>query len=230
MSAFDITVTRTLLQADKSTLSKDEADAVQMYLDRKERVRTEADSMNKILREECPLTCSGHGKTMIPSSGWCRAITPYIYEIEMLNREAIKHGMIAAFDQVKEKFGTYRGYYSILHPKMMVGNCDITDHVFKEDHAYMTWFDEKIESIVREIENKCFDVCEHCGYQFSSDTPRCCTTGWTSYVCQTCANAMGSVYTIDGVRSKDGKEHIYFKEGKEVENPYNHHVEASASG
>ena len=210
-------------------MSKDEAEAVHMYKERIDRVRTEADNLNKVLREECPLTCSGHDRTMIPSSGWARVISPFIYEIEMLNREAVKHGIIANFDQVKEKFGTYRGYYSVLHTKTMIGDRDISEHLFKEDHAYMTWFDNKIEAIVREIENKCLEVCEHCGYQFSSETPRCCTTGWTSYVCQSCANAIGSVYTIEGRKKKNSKEYLYFKEGKEVESPYKH-LEESESG
>jgi hypothetical protein len=73
----------------------------------------ELEEENKKLREECKYLTSGFEHTLIPAFGWIQPIKKMAYELEALNIIFKKFHYTITFDQTKEKFGTFRGYYSI---------------------------------------------------------------------------------------------------------------------
>ena len=213
-----IEVTKELLDKETAQLTEAEKNAIDMFKRRVERAREFSENANQMLQETCPLTCSGVSKYMIPCSGWARPIITRIREIEMLNREGLKHGVIATFDQIKEKYGTYRGYWTLSHPKVDLGGTDITKMVFAYDELFENDMEDRIEKLVGQIETDCQNVCERCGNEFQMDIPgykKCCSHGWISYLCETCAKASGNVFTIEGEPG-----HLFHRGLEIIEDPY----------
>jgi hypothetical protein len=71
-------------------------------------------------------------------------------------------------------------------------------------------FEYKVDELIMIAEQKCMGVCQHCGVTFRDFNPRCETLGWTTYICEECASAMGVQYL------KQNDKNIYC-EGKVVE-------------
>lgn len=59
---------------------------------------------------------------------------------------------------------------------------------------------------VRAAEKECYSTCESCGWQIGTPhSPRCETTGWTTYLCEKCARRQGREYKKNGgLYDKDG--------------------------
>ena len=94
-----------LTENEKKVLSEYEQDCLKRD--------KELEKENQKLREECKYLASGYEQTLIPAFGWIQPIKKMAYELEALNIVFKKFHCIITFDQIKEKFGTFRGYYSI---------------------------------------------------------------------------------------------------------------------
>ena len=78
----------------------------------KKREREHEEANNQLLKD-CKYLTSGAERHLIPAYGWIQPIKEMAYELEALNIMLRKYHTIITFDQTKEKFGTFRGYYSI---------------------------------------------------------------------------------------------------------------------
>ena len=103
----------------------------------KKREREHEEANNQLLKD-CKYLTSGTERHLIPAYGWIQPIKEMAYELEALNIMLRKHHTIITFDQTKEKFGTFRGYY-LIHP---------TDHLL---YKILTW---PLHSLRNLLENK----------------------------------------------------------------------------
>lgn len=71
------------------------------------------EAANKELMKNCKIVCSGQCKHLIPEFGWIEPIRDMAYKIEALNIMYKKYRVYANFEQTKEKYSDFRGYYAI---------------------------------------------------------------------------------------------------------------------
>ena len=112
----EIEVTWDLLKKERdnpSSLSEDEKTALLEHTQVCKKRDRELRQANDQLEEDCKYLTSGSEKRLIPAYGWIHPIKEMAYELEALNISLKKFHTIITFDQTKEKFGTFRGYYSI---------------------------------------------------------------------------------------------------------------------
>ena len=119
-----------LTEAEKSAL-------LEHHQVNKKREREHEEANNQLLKD-CKYLTSGAERHLIPAYGWIEPIKEMAYELETLNIMLRKHHTIITFDQTKEKFGTFRGYY-LIHP---------TDHLL---YKILTW---PLHSLRNLLENK----------------------------------------------------------------------------
>ena len=100
-------------------------------------------------------------------------------------------------DQVKEKFGTLRFYFSVI--------CEDVERT-KEQEVIVTAMNSWADEIVRWAEDECYKTCEDCGHQIGTDwSPRCQTTGWITYLCDVCAAKHHGFYFKNGAKWQGDK-------------------------
>lgn len=134
-------VTWELLKKERdnsSALSEAEKAALLEHHQANKKREREHEEANNQLLKDCKYLTSGAERHLIPAYGWIQPIKEMAYELEALNIMLRKHHTIITFDQTKEKFGTFRGYYSI-HP---------TDHLL---YKILTW---PLHSLRNLLENK----------------------------------------------------------------------------
>ena len=158
-------------------------------------------------------------------TGWYEPIKELSYRLECINYAILpKWGFVIEAEQVKEKFGTLRFYFTVREipslwrrflaaPFMWLGITKIDAKGFEKkvadgiSHFFFTIGSRIIggskrrqmkrevirsaiynyvDNLVKECDEGCYNVCEHCGKQFAWN-PRCETLGWISYVCEDCA-------------------------------------------
>ena len=142
-------------------------------------------------------------------SGWFNVLREASCRLEALNLIYYpKYKVKIQAEQVKEKFGTLRFYFSVI--------CEDTERT-KEQEVIMTAMESWADEIVDWAEKKCYNVCEECGHQIGEDwSPRCETTGWITYLCDECAEKTGNFYYKNGAKwLKDAQ--IMTKEEVEAE-------------
>ena len=124
-------------------------------------------------------------------NGWLSIIDEMSCRLEALNLIYYpKYKVRIQMDQVKEKFGTLRAYFSVI--------CEDTERT-NEQEAIITALNSQADEIVRWAENRCYDTCEDCGSQIGTEwSPRCTTVGWITYICDTCAVKRNSIYFKNG--------------------------------
>lgn len=112
----EVEVTWDLLEKERNNpndLSENEKKALlEHYQVLKKRDREEIEAANQ-LEKDCKYLTSGAEKCLIPAYGWIQPIKEMAYELEALNIFLRRFHSVITFDQTKEKFGTFRGYYSI---------------------------------------------------------------------------------------------------------------------
>ena len=114
---YDVKITSSLLQKPDSSLSDLEKEAIRIYKNRITSYSNDLDKCNETIREDCKILCGGRfcERDLIPAYGWIDPVKKMAYKLEKLNYFYRKWGMHVQFDQTKEKFGTFRGYWSIQH-------------------------------------------------------------------------------------------------------------------
>ena len=102
-----------MLDKKEEDLTPEEKILVKQYHEMLEERNTQLEKANEQLREDCKIVTSGPEKNLIPAYGWIYPIKEMAYAIEALNILYKKYRVRAVFDQVKEKYADFRGYYRI---------------------------------------------------------------------------------------------------------------------
>ena len=142
-------------------------------------------------------------------SGWFNVLHEASCKLEALNLIYYpKYKVRIQADQVKEKFGTLRFYFSVI--------CEDAERT-KEQEVIMTAMNSWADEIVRWAEDECYKTCEECGHQIGENwSPRCETLGWITYICDTCAEKRGTLYIKNGEKWQ-GKTRLMTQEEVKAE-------------
>lgn len=107
--------------------------------------------------------------------GWYIPLMNLVKKIRVLNIACkVKNCKIVA-DQIKEKFGELRVYYSIL-----------TEENSTQDKDFISDIDMLITDAISVAEDECWHTCEVCGQKDGKDTPITSTEGWIKRLCGDC--------------------------------------------
>ena len=163
----------------------------------------------------CPILYSNINKSMDKTCmcwawecgyGWWEKICDLSYQIEALNIQYRKYGVMCIADQVKEKYGTLRFYYTI-HTEEDMDGIDENEQI-----VISRSFDIEVSNLVSKTVDICYKTCERCGARIGDKYyPRCETHGWISYICDKCAVKSESIYMMNGK---------WYKGTKRTRNPY----------
>ena len=142
-------------------------------------------------------------------TGWFNVLNEASCKLEALNLTYYpKYKVRIQADQVKEKFGTLRFYFSVI--------CE-DETRSSEQEVIMTAMNSWAEEIVRWAEDECYKTCEDCGHQIGTDwSPRCETAGWITYLCDDCAAKHQGFYYKNGAKWQ-GDKMLMTKEEVEAE-------------
>lgn len=102
-----------LLKKEESELTPAEKILVDEHHQHVEKLADELDKANAELRENCKIVTSGPETELIPAYGWIHPVKDMAYAIEALNIMYRKYRLYVNFDQCKEKYADFRGYFSI---------------------------------------------------------------------------------------------------------------------
>lgn len=125
--------------------------------------------------------------------GWWHILEQLCTVLEFHNQRFSRdYGIAVVADQVKEKFGTLRFYFSIAfvdrNTGMMVGPDDENDENINETAALYVardYLDMLADEAVGEAEKMTEDTCAACGVPLTEDN-RVETEGWITYLCDEC--------------------------------------------
>lgn len=102
-----------LLEKEESELTPSEKILIDVHRQHVEKLADDLDKANAELRENCKIVTSGPETNLIQEYGWIYPVKDMAYAIEALNIMYRKYRLYANFDQCKEKYGDFRGYFSI---------------------------------------------------------------------------------------------------------------------
>jgi uncharacterized Zn finger protein (UPF0148 family) len=156
---------------------------------------------------ECPL-------------GWFNIIKQLCTVLEFYNMEFVKnHGVAIVANQVKEKFGTLRFYYTVRPvDENGIAKMDIYELSTEEDRKrgiVMEYLEMLADDIIREAEAMTETTCADCGIPLDKDN-MVETKGWITYICKECDEKRHKEWEED---LKKMREEKYTPEPKD-ENEY----------
>lgn len=102
-----------LLDKDENLLTPIERKLVENHREELENREKELERANQNLIKTCKIVTGGYESYLIPAAGWIYPVTEMAYAIETLNILYKKYRLYANFDQCKEKYANFRGYYTI---------------------------------------------------------------------------------------------------------------------
>lgn len=162
--------------------------------------------------------------------GWYHILDQLCTALEFNNMEFIRNYNLAIVaDQVKEKFGTLRFYYSICnvddvgtkicdvekdsHDRLM---CTISNKKpEREERIASEYLEMLADNLIGEAEKMTYNTCAYCGKPLDKDD-RVETKGWISYVCKKCN---GEREKRRAKELRDARAEADAKAKKEKENP-----------
>ena len=103
--------------------------------------------------------------------GWFEPLKTFVKKIKIINDIASKYNTKYICEQLKEKYGEIRVYYSV---QML---CE------ENDKLIITTLSEMFQDALTKLEEECWDTCERCGSKSKIVT----TSGWISRICNKCA-------------------------------------------
>ena len=124
------------------------------------------------------------------STGWFHIIEQLCTVLEFYNLEFVKNHKIAIVaDQVKEKFGTLRFYYTVrdVDKTGIAVSSDFELSPEKENQLRIAkdYLEMLADNIIREAEHMTENTCANCGVPLDDDN-RVVTNGWITYLCKEC--------------------------------------------
>lgn len=126
-------------------------------------------------------------------------------DVEFLekNGKFIKRTIVHHCANIHYEPTRFRFIYSILKKRYIIE--DFLEYLFKLKPSHKQIcisriLDEKAKEIIKQAEDDCYNVCEDCGTYIgdSKYAPRCATHGYIRYICQKCADASRSDYSMNG--------------------------------
>lgn len=125
--------------------------------------------------------------------GWYHILEQLCTYLEFHNQQFSKeYGIAVVADQVKEKFGTLRFYFSIAfvdkETGMKVGPDDENDETTSETAALYVardYLDMLADEAIGEAEMMTEDTCADCGVPLTKDN-KVETEGWITFLCDEC--------------------------------------------
>ena len=122
--------------------------------------------------------------------GWFHIIEQLCTILEFYNMEFTKNYSIAIVaDQVKEKFGTLRFYYTVRNvDKNGMALADVQELTPEEENKIRIakdHLDMLAEQIINEAEELTYNTCARCGVPLD-DKNKVETKGWITYICKEC--------------------------------------------
>lgn len=150
------------------------------------------------------------------NDGWFEPIKKFVKKTAILNQLAKKYNTKFVCDQLKEKFGEIRIYYS-------QNLIDKNKQINKDDgniDAICSMFEEAVE----DCEKECWNVCQWCGASGGTNGANLITTsGWISRICKKCAKEKAQRATKHYDQDNNQKyipRITWFHEGYQFLNPY----------
>lgn len=141
---------------------------------------------NKSMKETC--MCWG----IDCPKGWWHILDQLCTALEFHNMEfKEKYGIAIVADQVKEKFGTLRFYYTIRDVDkdgVVVEACAEDTRVADEENRrriVIEYLEMLADKYIEEAENLTFNTCARCGIPLDEEN-KVETKGWITYICKEC--------------------------------------------
>lgn len=242
---YDVKVTKTLVDAYRAGALRDEIakKAVKNFLDYGKFLWEKVSEANASLTRDCRILYSGCERVPISNPGWIDPISDFSYRLESLNYEYRRYGLSVVMDQMKEKFGEFRGYWHVRQiPLGLAGMASralgavlkisdfghmefgpVRQRIFDLQCALEEKYESKPESSVmyRAFEREIYEAVEECVRACKS---RCCDCGTEigSRFEPVCVNQGWILYRCRrcsmaaGGRYFDTKARKYMVEGKAV--------------
>ena len=124
--------------------------------------------------------------------GWYHILEQLCTVLEYYNIEFTRnHGLAIVADQVKEKFGTLRFYFTVRHVDkdgVVVEMCAEDTRVADEENQrriLMDYLEMLADQVIEEAENLTENTCADCGTPLEEDN-KVETKGWITYICKEC--------------------------------------------
>lgn len=124
--------------------------------------------------------------------GWWHILEQLCTVLEFHNMEfKDKCGVAIVADQVKEKFGTLRFYYTIRNVDkdgVVVEACAEDTRIADEENRRriaMDYLEMLADKYISEAEDLTFNTCARCGIPLDKDN-KVETQGWITYICKEC--------------------------------------------
>lgn len=154
--------------------------------------------------------------------GWYHILEQLCTVLEFQNMEFVKKYNIAVVaDQVKEKFGTLRFYFSIrtvdddgvvitevdengdLKSDKLTNRLDENTHRIAADYLEMV-----VDQFIREAEELTENTCAKCGIPLNKDN-KVETDGWITYLCKECDEKIRNGGHFDDEDDDEVEENVY---------------------
>lgn len=124
--------------------------------------------------------------------GWWHILDQLCTVLEFHNLEfKDKYGIAIVADQVKEKFGTLRFYYTVRDVDKdgaVVDACAEDTRVADEENRrriVIEYLEMLADKYIEEAENLTFNTCARCGIPLDEEN-KVETKGWITYICKDC--------------------------------------------
>lgn len=139
---------------------------------------------NKSMRETC--MCWG---LEVPQ-GWWHILDQLCTVLEFHNIEFVKNHRIAIIaDQVKEKFGTLRFYYTVreVDENGVAVDChdELPADLENKLRIAKEYLDMLAQQYINEAEDMTYNTCAECGVPLNKEN-KVETKGWITYLCNEC--------------------------------------------
>ena len=145
--------------------------------------------------------------------GWWHILEQLCTVLEYYNIEFSKnHGIAIIADQVKEKFGTLRFYFTVreVDKDGVEKDPDTTDdsRISTEENKrriLMDYLELLADQIIEEAENLTENTCANCGVPLDRDN-KVETKGWITYICRECDEKRNGEVEPDGEDAEEQDE------------------------
>ena len=122
--------------------------------------------------------------------GWYHILDQLCTVLEFLNMEFTKnYGIAIIADQVKEKFGTLRFYFTIRNVNNDGVVSDLTDELPQDKENQLCivkgYLEMLADKYISEAEDLTFNTCAECGVPLDKEN-KVETKGWITYICKEC--------------------------------------------
>ena len=145
--------------------------------------------------------------------GWYHILEQLCTVLEYYNIEFSKnHGIAIIADQVKEKFGTLRFYFTVREVDKdgaekdpdTTGDSRISTEENKR-RILMDYLELLADQIIEEAENLTENTCANCGVPLDRDS-KVETKGWITYICKECDAKRNGEVEPDGEDAEEKDE------------------------